>query len=362
MEAVLRGERPDAMAYFGDMGYWYSAHEKIGDLPPRWRGPDGIRALHKELNIGRYIPGCVVWDVVEGEDIRLEVTNDGRKIVRRWHTPVGAIQEAQQYSEVSFSWAYTEHAVKSVQDLKVVREIYRRRRYRPDPQRIMSEDRLYAEDGHGPTHIGAPATPISELNKHWIGVMDTAYLLADEPEEFHKTLDAIARSHDQVYRIIADSPGYVIMICENLSATTMGSYFDRYIAPHLLRWTSLLHGSGMKVMLHNDGTLRGTLQKLAAVGVDCVDAVTPAPVGDVAIGDLRALAGDRLLLLGGLPGAMFARPFTARDMERHVREIIRVHKDSGAFMFGVADQVPPDGDLNLVRLVADLIEQYGRYD
>jgi hypothetical protein len=82
----------------------------------------------------------------------------------------------------------------------------------------------------------------------------------------------------------------------------------------------------------------------------------------VAIGDLRALAGDRLLLLGGLPGAMFARPFTARDMERHVREIIRVHKDSGAFMFGVADQVPPDGDLNLVRLVADLIEQYGRYD
>jgi uroporphyrinogen-III decarboxylase len=114
-------------------------------------------------------------------------------------------------------------------------------------------------------------------------------------------------------------------------------------------------------LLHNDGTLRGTLEKLAGAGVDCVDSVVPMPVGDVAVADLRGLAGDDILLLGGLPGAMFAPPFTAQDIETHVREIIRHHKDSGRFMFGVADQVPPNGDLALVRLVADLVEEYGRY-
>lgn len=62
-----------------------------------------------------------------------------------------------------------------------------------------------------------------------------------------------------------------------------------------------------------------------------------------------------------LAGAMFAPPFTARDIERHVKEIIRLHKDSGTFMFGVADQVPPNGDLALVKLVSDLVEEYGRY-
>jgi hypothetical protein len=30
-------------------------------------------------------------------------------------------------------------------------------------------------------------------------------------------------------------------------------------------------------------------------------------------------------------------------------------------MFGVADQVPPNGDLAMVRLVSDLVEEYGRY-
>ena len=39
--------------------------------------------------------------------------------------------------------------------------------------------------------------------------------------------------------------------------------------------------------LHNDGTLRGTLEKLADAGVDCVDSVVPRPVGDVGLDELR---------------------------------------------------------------------------
>ena len=56
-----------------------------------------------------------------------------------------------------------------------------------------------------------------------------------------------------------------------------------------------------------------------------------------------------------------APPFTAADIERQVKEAIRLHKESGRFMFGVADQVPPNGDLELVRLVGELVEQHGRY-
>jgi len=58
---------------------------------------------------------------------------------------------------------------------------------------------------------------------------------------------------------------------------------------------------------------------------------------------------------------MFAPPFTARDIERHVKEIIRIHKDTGKFLFGVADQVPPNGDIAFVKLIADLIAEYGTY-
>jgi len=361
MNAVFRGETPDKMPFFGDLTYWYAAHEKIGDLPDRWRGPNGLAELHKELNIGRYIPGCEPWDTSEGAEVRTEIHQDTERIVRQWHTPIGSIREEQQYCASSYSWGYTEHAVKNAQDLRVLRYLFEHRTYTPVPERFIAHDRPFLEYGHGPSHVAAPATPISELNKHWIGVLDLTYLMVDEPEEFQQTLDVIAEAHDRLYRIIARSPAKMIMICENLTAETMGGFFDQYIAPHLLRWTGWLHEAGQKALLHNDGTLRGTLEKLAAAGIDCVDSVTPEPVGDVPIKDLRSLAGEKILLLGGLPGAMFAPPFDAKAMEHHVKQIIHYHKASRTFMFGVADQVPPNGDLNLIKLIADLIDQHGRY-
>ncbi|MDD5707747.1 MAG: uroporphyrinogen decarboxylase family protein [Kiritimatiellae bacterium] len=360
MQAVLRGQRPDAMAWCGDMTYWHASHEQIGDIPERWRGKAGRHRMHQELGLSEYVPGCTGGDVIEGTDVRHESLRTGALWVNRWHTPVGTIQETLEYCPGSFSWGYTEHAVKGPADLRVVRYIYEHRRFVPAPDRYTNEDREYAAYGLGPTHVGAQPTPISELNKHWIGVMELTYMLMDQPEEMRLTLDAIGKLHDDIYRNLADAPPSCVMINENLSATTMGGYFDDFIAPYVRRWTGWLRAGGHISMLHNDGTLRGTLEKLGAAGVDCIDSVVPKPVGDVEIADLRRLAGNDVILIGGLPGAIFAPPFTARDIERQVREIIRCHKETNRFIFGVADQVPPNGDLALVRLVGELIEKYGR--
>lgn len=361
MEAVFRGEHPDVMAWFGDLTYWYDAHRIIGDLPPRWQGPNGLHEMHRELNIGEYIPGCAPCDTVEGAGVRCAVTDHAGRRVTQWHTPVGMVREVQEYCPDSFSWGYTEHAIKEARDLKVIRHIFENRHYIPRPDYYLKLDQAYRVYGFGPAHYGTPATPISELNKHWIGVMELTYLLFDAPDEMEATLAAIATSQDQIYRHVAAGPQSYVMICENLSGITMGSYFADYIAPHLRRWNGWLHERGHRVLLHNDGTLRGTLEGLADAGVDCVDSVVPKPVGDAGIAELRPLAGDKIILLGGLPGAMFAPPFTAADIERQVLEIIRRHKDSGRFMFGVADQVPPNGDLGLVKLVGELVEKHGRY-
>lgn len=358
-EAVFRGERPDAMVFFGDLTYWYSVHDQIGDLPEAWRGPRGIGRLHRDMGVGEYVPGCCAYAMVEGDRVRVEGRTEGGVRTVVWRTPVGTLRSRQAYSQPSFSWGFTEHAVKGVEDLKTLRYIMEHRTYRPAPEAIVQVERDYGD--FGVAIVAVDGSPLTELNKTWMGVMDMCYLLADEPDEVKETLETIARSQDRAYEITEACACPYVMINENLSAETMGGYFDEFIGPYLSRRMEGLHAHGKKALLHNDGTLRGTLDKLGATGVDCVDSVVPKPVGDVAVADLRSLAGNEILLLGGLPGAMFAPPFTARDMERHVREILRRHKESGTFMLGVADQVPPNGDIQLVKLVADLIEEYGRY-
>ena len=169
MEAVFRGERPDVMAWFGDLTYWYDAHRTIGDLPERWQGPNGLHELHQELNIGEYIPGCDPCDVVEGDGVSCEVTDDGELRVTKWHTPVGTVREVQEYSRISFSWGYTEHSVKEAGDLGVVRHIFENRNYipladRPQEQRLSSA--AYAKGVHQwilkPVRSSQGAVPVWE--------------------------------------------------------------------------------------------------------------------------------------------------------------------------------------------------------
>ncbi len=359
MRAVLHGRKPDVMAWYGDLTYWYGAHQKIGDLPERWRGERGIGKIHQEYNIGEYVGGALASETVEGEKVRREeITENGISTVN-WHTPVGILTQHSEYSETSFSWGITEHFVKSIDDLKIVRYIMENRSYIPRPEWIT---KVIAEYGdYGLPHLAVPGSPLTELNKTWAGVMELAFMIMDDPAEINKTLQAMDESQCRLLDSIAGTPGETTMICENLSGETMGGYFDDYLRDYLTRCTDQLHSYNQKVMIHIDGTLHGALDKIACTGVDCVDAITPKPVGDARIDELRSMAGPDIIIIGGVPGAMFAPPFTKKDMEKHIMELIRVHKDSGKFIFGVSDQVPPDGDITMVKMISDLVEEYGRY-
>jgi hypothetical protein len=114
MEAVFRGQLPDVMGWFGDLTYWYHAHEQIGDLPARWQGPDGLHEMHRELNVGEYIPGCDACTMAEADQVEHTVQTTGLQRIESWHTPMGSIRQVQEYSYDSYSWGYTEHAVKDV--------------------------------------------------------------------------------------------------------------------------------------------------------------------------------------------------------------------------------------------------------
>ena len=120
-EAVFRGKTPDMIPWVGDLTYWHASHKIIGDLPERWRGPNGLHEMHRELNVGEYIPGAVACDTIEGEDVRQDVEEaDGRRVIH-WRTSVGEMREVQEYSPTSYSWGYLEHAVKGVDDLRILR-------------------------------------------------------------------------------------------------------------------------------------------------------------------------------------------------------------------------------------------------
>ncbi|MBN1864427.1 MAG: hypothetical protein JW808_05965 [Victivallales bacterium] len=358
IETVFAGGKPDAMVWFGDMTYWHASHEQTGDIPEKWRGSEGRSRMHQELGLGEYVPGCCAFTMKEGDEVRVTSTTDRGIRVREWQTPVGALAERWEYCPDSFSWGHLEFPVKEVHDLEVVRFIFRHRAYQPCHDVVRKLDKDMGT--HGLPVVATHPTPMADLYKTWVGIMNLSYMLIDAEDEIRETCQVMNEAQTPMWSITAESPCNYVMLCENFTAESMGGLFDDHFRDILTEKTALLHNHGKKVLCHIDGTLRGLAEKLPEVGIDCLDAVTPAPVGDVPVCELRKLVGPDALILGGLPGAMFAPPFGRDDMEKHVMEIIRCHKDSGKFMFGVADQVPPNGDIELVRLITELVEKHGR--
>ena len=92
-----------------------------------------------------------------------------------------------------------------------------------------------------------------------------------------------------------------------------------------------------------------------------VESVTPAPVGDMAMGEMGDWAGPGPLLWGGLPGIYFTPLVDDSEFERLVREVLAVMTVESRYVLGVADQVPPDGLFRRIAQVRELVDRYGRY-
>jgi hypothetical protein len=52
---------------------------------------------------------------------------------------------------------------------------------------------------------------------------------------------------------------------------------------------------------------------------------------------------------------------TDGQFDNHVRQVLETLTAEPRFVLGMADQVPPDGQLHWVARVRDLIERYGYY-
>lgn len=225
----------------------------------------------------------------------------------------------------------------------------------PTYERYEELKRLAGDQGH-PTVL-PPRSPVSQMLAEWTGAVNLSYLLADARAEVEQTLQALGRAADGAYAAILGCDTPFVELPDNLTGEVITRLFERYQFDYYLRRIRPLQEAGKKVGVHLDGTLRGILPLLVKTGLDFIESITPKPTGDVAVEHLRELAGPDVILFGGIPGAMFAPPFTAADLRRQVELIIEHHWESGKFILGAADQVPPNGDLNLVRLIGEWCEE-----
>ena len=113
------------------------------------------------------------------------------------------------------------------------------------------------------------------------------------------------------------------------------------------------------VALHRE--MRGALRRMAACGVDCIDAATPSPMFSLSTKEAREEAGDGLILSGGIPATVFGGTGSEREFTRAVRGWLETRRRSSRLIIAAGDQVPPDAPRERIESLHRIVDRYGRY-
>lgn len=357
---LLAGGRPDRVPWFGDLDYWATSLICRGLKPAGFKESDAYIEWHRDLRVGFYLQGYFPFKTII-ENCRVAEWREGAARRRRIETPRGALTETWTWLPESFTEAPTEHLVKSVADLEAYASLFENTRYEPDY--VFAEKRVRQVRDMGIVLCYLPKSPFMQMVTLDAGIATVTEIHADAPGDLEATLAVVRRAHDRAARIALESPAEVLMIPENLSSEVVGPrFYELYMRDYLETWCRRIGAAGKYSSIHLDGTLKGLLRQVCGAGFSFIDAMTPAPVGDLEVESWAEWCGETPTgFWGGLPGVYFTDKVPEAEFERHARAVLRVMTSSPRYVLGVADQVPPDGLESRVRRVAELADEFGRY-
>lgn len=359
--AVLRGGIPDRTPWYGDLSWWHSARLRAGSLPPEFADAEaGYLRMHQAAGVGVYLYSPFIWQQAYDETVAAEVSVEDGLTITTVRTPVGEVRSAIRDLPDSGTGAYVEHFVKSPDDLPVVRWMAEHQRVAPNYEAFSRCDALWGDQGFACALSPVCTAPLQSFLTRLAGLETTLELLAEARPELERTFAAMERADDPIFAIIADGPCLYVEFPENLSAEITGRRLMRtYCLPYWRTRIQQLHDAGKLVGIHNDGTLRGSLDLLIEAGFDVVESATPAPVGDMSLQEISETASGRIIVWGGLPGALFSPLYADAMFEDFVREALATFPRGSGFVLGVADQVPPDARFDRVCRVREIVDACG---
>ncbi len=219
-------------------------------------------------------------------------------------------------------------------------------------------NRLQQEIGH----LGIPTMFLPRPNfQHMFieacGVENTYYLQADSPDELEAYFAAHSRGHDKMLKVVADCPIECINYGDNLHCGILPPYlFEKYIIPEYQKRGEVLHKAGKFIHSHWDGDVAGFLPYAKTCHLDGIEAITPKPQGDVTVEQMKEALGDEIYLIDGLAAVLFSDIYPIEMLKEQTTQLLNLFE--GQLVLGISDEFPSDGNLERIKIVRDMVEDW----
>lgn len=339
------------------IGCWFDDREFAGEpIPSPYTGmnlPQLYRALGVSARIYLFNRCFVSQEDSAVRHYRRELNGTDTEFV--WETPVGVQRAVERRSPNS---TYAEHLkwpIADEADMKIAawREGHRTWRFDKAAYESLREE----WKGLGAPTIYLPRITVQKLYIDEMGVEAGIYALMDYPDTCRAYFDALEAAAERLIEVVKASPIRIINFGDNIHAGTLPpEYFLDYVLPVYQRRCESLHEAGKFVHAHWDGDTAPLLPFAKETGLDGIEALTPQPQGDVTLEMIREALGDSMFLLDGIPAIYFDHTFSEQTLVDCTRRVIELFAPK--LILGISDEISSTGDIERIRLVQQIVDEY----
>ena len=349
---IFRGEDPGGVLWQPRLDYWYAVNKQRGTLPEVLRDTDDIREVYDYCHASiRYF----------GNGLRVRYRNvqvtehmeDEKRLRRTWETPIGALTEVLHYDEWNLSRHNTEYVVKTPEDFRILEYILQDQEWTWD-QAAYERDMAQFGD-YGAPQFYFPRSPVQALFIEHMGLQAAIYMMHDYPEIVAHYVGVSTERDDALYAVLCQCPVEILNLGENID-----SYMDpppiwcKHLVPYYRKRIEQLHAAGKFVHIHLDGSMRPLLPHLRDCPWDGIEALTPLPQGDITLEEMKAAVGDAIVVLDGIPALLFLPSYAEDELIACAKRLVELFYPR--LVLGISDEIPPDGSLERMRLVGELVQ------
>lgn len=362
VRAVYQGRQPDQVPLCLDLSHWY---KKNRNVPFNMAGftevEQGLVNLHKQIGAVSYCEMGAFYNLYSDDpEIKLESRTEQGVFTTRITTPLGAIHEERVFNADSYSYGIRKNLLESTDEFPIVEYLMERLQCRTKWELYQAWQTSLGELAY--PYAQLPYSGSGYLMARYMGVENTVYAILDEPEKVRHLVQTINACNLRILDAIIDGPFETLFISDNYDSNVQTKeFFDTYVRDYYSEVARRVHAKGKYLAIHVDGESRGVLAWLAECGVDCADALTPAPMFAHTPAQMRAEAGPNLILSGGIPANVFGATGNDAVFVECVKRWLDTRLASSRLFMAAGDQVPTDAPFHRIAMLPELVDKYGKY-
>jgi hypothetical protein len=362
VRAVYQRRKPDQVPLCLDLSHWYKKNHNVPFNLTGLQGVEhGLVEMHKQIGAVAYVEMGGFYTLSSSDpELKLESSTVDGVFSTRITTPLGALYEERVFNPDSYSYGIRKHLLESTADFPIVEFLMERLHCQPRWERFHAWHEALGDLAF--PYAQLPYSGSGYLMARNMAVEQAVFAVADEPDKVRRLVDAVNACNLRVLDAILDGPFETLIISDNYDSNVQTKeFFDTYVREYYTEVARRLHAVGKYLAVHVDGESRSVLGWLAECGVDCADALTPAPMFARTPEQMRAEAGPDLILSGGIPATVFGATGSDGAFVDCVRRWLDTRLASPRLIMAAGDQVPTDAPWERIAMLPELVERYGKY-